>query len=222
MGSGVSKPAPSSIRLKRAYEPPEAHDGLRVLVDRLWARGVSKEVARLDAWMKDLGPSRELRTWFGHQPDRWDGFVEKYRDELDTPLRQMLLAELHGNARESALTLVYGARDEKKNEAVVLREYLLHATPRPDARWDAPTKLLVTMEVVAAAHHDAVAPASGLKLFSSPILTAQELDSALKELLTRGQLWESPDGWKVTTRGQQRMRQLSSTESAKGAAAKKS
>ncbi|MGI8825848.1 MAG: DUF488 domain-containing protein [Chloroflexota bacterium] len=210
MGSGDSKPAPSSTRLKRAYESPEARDGLRVLVDRLWARGVSKEVAGLDAWMKDLGPSSELRTWFGHQSDRWDGFVEKYRHELDTPLRQMLLSELHGTARGPAVTLVYGARDEKENEAVVLREYLLRATPRPDAAWDVATKLLVTATVVAAAHHDAVAPASGLKLFSSSILTAQEVDSALEELLTHGQLHESSNGWKVTARGQQRMRQLSS------------
>ncbi len=213
MGSVVSKSASSAIRLKRAYESPEAGDGLRVLVDRLWARGVSKEAADLDAWMKELGPSDELRTWFGHQPDRWDEFVEKYRHELKTSLRQLLLAELQGVAKASTLTLVYGAHDTKENEAVVLRDYLLHQTPRPGAQWDAPTKLLLSVAVVAAARHDSVAPTSRLKLFASTILTAHELDGSRKELVTGGQLRESSDGWKVTTRGQQRIRQVLRGES---------
>ncbi len=198
-----------NILLKRAYEPPAASDEVRVLVDRLWARGVSKNAAHLDAWMKELGPSDELRTWFGHQPERWDAFVEKYQSELTTPLRQMLLAELRGIAGGSVLTLVYGARDTKENEAVVLREYLLHDKPHLASTWDAPTKLLVTASVVAEARHNAIAPASGLRLFASLVLTVQEFNSALKELLTAGQLREFSDGWKVTASGRQRMRQLS-------------
>ncbi len=213
MGRGDDKTALSIIRLKRAYEAPEAGDGLRVLVDRLWARGVSKDAADLDAWLRELGPTDKLRTWFGHQPDRWDEFGEKYRRQLTTPLRQLLLAELQGVAGGSTLTLVYGARDTKKNGAVVLRDYLLRQQARRDDSWDSPTCLLMTAAVVAAAHHDAVAPISGLKLFASPVLTAQELDEALKELLTGGQLRYSPGGWKVTARGQQRMRQVSGGES---------
>ncbi len=212
MGPDDARTAPSTIRLKRAYEAPQANDGLRVLVDRLWPRGVSKDAAGLDAWMKELGPTDDLRTWFGHQPDRWDGFAEKYRHQLTTPLRQLLLAELQGVAGGSALTLVYGARETKENEAVVLRDYLLHQQAGLDDGWDTPTSLLMTAAVVAAAHHDAVAPASGLKLFASPVLTAQEFDGALKEMLTGGQLRDSPGGWKVTARGRQRIRQVSSGE----------
>jgi len=213
MGRGDDKTALSIIRLKRAYEAPEAGDGLRVLVDRLWARGVSKDAADLDAWLRELGPTDKLRTWFGHQPDRWDEFGEKYRHELETSLRQLLLAELQGVAKVSTLTLVYGAHDTKENEAVVLRDYLLHETAHPNAQWDAPTKLLISAAVVAAARHDSVAPASRLKLFVSTILTAQEFDGSLKELLTGGLLRESSDGWKLTARGQQRIRQVSNGES---------
>jgi len=111
MRSKASTTASSTIQLKRAYESRDAGDGVRVLVDRLWARGVSKEAAKLDAWMKEVGPTGELRKWFGHRPDRWDGFVEKYRHELATPLRQLLLAELKGIAETSTVTLVYGAHD---------------------------------------------------------------------------------------------------------------
>src|SRR5690349_19728335 len=102
------------VAIKRVYEKPEPADGIRVLVDRLWPRGVSKDAADLDAWMKELGPSDELRTWFGHQPNRWDVFVAKYQQELTTPLRQLLLAELQGGARGSPVTLVYGAHDTKE------------------------------------------------------------------------------------------------------------
>jgi len=205
------RPRPSW--LKRAYEAPQANDGVRVLVDRLWARGVSKDAAGLDAWMKELGPTDELRTWFGHQPGRWDEFAEKYRRELETAVRQLLLTELQGVAKASTLTLVYGAHDTKENEAVVLRDYLLHETAHPNAQWDTPTKLLLSVAVVAAARHDTIAPASRLKLFASTILTAQELDASLKELLTGGQLRDSPGGWTVTARGQQRIRQVPSGES---------
>lgn len=212
MGSEASTTASSPIQLKRAYQSPETGDGVRVLVDRLWARGVSKEAAHLDAWMKELGPTGALRTWFGHQPERWDAFADKYRHELATPLRQLLLAELQGVARESVVTLVYGARDTKENEAVVLRQSLLHDMAHPDDTWDAPTKALVTVAVVAAARHDAIAPAAGLRLFASPILTAREFDGALKELLTNGQLRECSDRWQVTPRGQRRIGELASKE----------
>ncbi len=197
------------VAIKRIYEKPESSDGTRVLVDRLWARGVSKDVAALDAWMKELGPTDELRTWFGHQPNRWDAFVEKYRYELATPLRQMLLAELQGVAGGAPVTLVYGARDTKENEAVVLRDYLLQERAHPGDTWDAPTKLLLTAAVVAAAHRDAVAPTPGLKRLASPILRVHELDSALKELVTRGALRESAGGWQLTPRAQRQVRQLS-------------
>jgi uncharacterized protein YeaO (DUF488 family) len=216
MGHGDVSTMPSTIRLKRAYEPSEAGDGVRVLVDRLWARGVSKDAANLDAWMKELGPTAELRTWFGHQAGRWDAFVGKYRLELETPLRQLLLAELQGIAGGSTLTLVYGARDTKENEAVVLRHYLLGDTIRADGTWDAPTKLLVTASVVAAAHRDVIAPESVLKLFASPILAAP-FDGALQCLLTGGKLRKSSDGWQLTSSGDRAARQLASADAAKGA-----
>jgi uncharacterized protein YeaO (DUF488 family) len=216
MGSEASTTASSTIQLKRAYESRDAGDGVRVLVDRLWARGVSKEAAKLDAWMKELGPTGELRKWFGHRPDRWDGFVEKYRHELATPLRQLLLAELKGIAETSTVTLVYGAHDAKENEAVALRHYLLQHGTRSHGTWDPADTVLVTAAALAAAHYDAVAPAPGLKLFASPILTKQEIDGALKDLLTNGTLRQSSDGWEVTPRGLQRIRQLASAGSTKG------
>jgi uncharacterized protein YeaO (DUF488 family) len=216
MGSEAFTTASSTIRLKRAYESPEAGDGVRVLVDRLWARGVSKDAAKLDAWMKELGPTAELRQWFGHRPDRWDGFVEKYRHELATPLRQLLLAELKGIAEGSTVTLVYGAHDAKENEAVVLRHDLLQHRARSHRTWDPVDTVLITAAALTAAHHDAVAPTSGLKRFSSPILTKQEIGGALKNLLTSGMLRQSSDGWQVTPRGLQRIRQLARTESSNG------
>lgn len=196
------------VAIKRVYEKPAPRNGTRVLVDRLWARGVSKDTAKLDAWMKEWGPTDELRTWFGHQPDRWDAFAEKYRHELETPLRQLLLAELQSVAAGSPITLVYGARDTKQNEAVVRRDYLLQGRVHPDDTWDALTKLLLTAAVVVAAHPDAVAPVSGLKRLASPILSAHELDSALTELLADGSLRESAGGWRLTPRARQQVQQL--------------
>ncbi len=198
-----------AIQLKRAYESPQPGDGVRVLVDRLWARGVSKEDADLDAWMKELGPTAELRKWFGHRPERWGEFEERYLRELATPLRQLLLAELHGIARGATLTLVYGARDVKENEAVVLRHYLLHAAAHPDAKLSAADKLLLTIAALAAAHHDAIAPSASLTLFASPILTGQEIDDGLKDLLTSGLLRQTSDGWRITASGLRRIRQQS-------------
>ena len=110
------------IRVKRAYLPSAAEDGVRVLVDRLWPRGVSKSDAAIDQWMKDLAPSNELRRWFGHDPSRWDEFRQRYEAELSQ--RADLLDKLRALAQEEPLTLVFGARDELHNQAVVLRDIL--------------------------------------------------------------------------------------------------
>jgi uncharacterized protein YeaO (DUF488 family) len=111
-----------AVRLKRAYEPVERSDGYRVLVDRIWPRGVSKERARLDEWARELAPSSELRRWFGHDPARFEEFRRRYRDELAA--QEEKLRELRGRARDGTLTLVYSARDTEHNDAVVLAELL--------------------------------------------------------------------------------------------------
>jgi Uncharacterized conserved protein len=118
------KPAAGDIRLKRAYEQPAAGDGLRILVDRLWPRGVSKAKAAVDRWEKDIAPSTELRKWFGHAPERWEEFRRRYTAELDQ--HAAVLAELRELACEAPITLVYSAHDEAHNDAVVLREVLLN------------------------------------------------------------------------------------------------
>ena len=115
--------AADHIRLKRAYEAPEAGDGTRVLVDRLWPRGVSKARADLDQWMKEIAPSTDLRKWFAHDPARWDEFRRRYADELHQ--HADLLSQLRALAREGTVTLVYSAHDEVHNDAVVLRDVLL-------------------------------------------------------------------------------------------------
>lgn len=119
----MARIAASHVRLKRAYEAPAASDGKRVLIDRLWPRGVRRDAAALDEWMKELGPSTELRKWFGHDPARWDEFQQRYRTELAH--KPELMAQLRDFAREGVLTLVYSARDEQHNDAVVLRQVLL-------------------------------------------------------------------------------------------------
>lgn len=116
--------AAGHIRLKRAYEPAGADDGVRILVDRLWPRGISKEEAAVDRWLKEIAPSAELRRWFGHDPARWEEFRRRYTRELHD--NAALLDELRGLARHGTVTLVYGARDEAHNDAVVLRDLLLH------------------------------------------------------------------------------------------------
>jgi len=110
------------ITLKRAYDPAAEDDGYRVLVDRLWPRGVSREKARLDEWARELAPSAELRRWFGHDPARFDEFRRRYLEEL-TP-RADELEELRARARSGRLTLVFGARDTEHNDAIVLAEIL--------------------------------------------------------------------------------------------------
>jgi uncharacterized protein YeaO (DUF488 family) len=116
--------AASGVRIKRAYEPPSSHDGTRVLVDRLWPRGVKKADAGISQWMKEIGPSNELRKWFGHDPARWDEFRRRYKAELTK--KQELMSQLRDLARTGPLTLVYAAQDEAHNQAVILREKLLH------------------------------------------------------------------------------------------------
>ncbi|HEV8408041.1 MAG TPA: DUF488 domain-containing protein [Sphingomicrobium sp.] len=111
------------IRLKRAYERPAKRDGTRVLVDRLWPRGVSKADAQLDLWLKDVAPSAELRKWFGHDPERWPEFRRRYTAELKDHRDD--IAELQRLAAKGPLTLVYSAHDEQHNDAVVLQDFLL-------------------------------------------------------------------------------------------------
>lgn len=111
------------IQLKRAYQPPAAADGIRILVDRLWPRGLTKAAAAVDRWMRDLAPSTDLRRWFGHDPSRWDEFRREYARELRA--RGDLLEEVRSLARRGRVTLLFGARDEAHNDAVALREVLL-------------------------------------------------------------------------------------------------
>jgi uncharacterized protein YeaO (DUF488 family) len=112
----------AQIQLKRIYDPPASSDGFRVLVDRIWPRGVSKEAAALDLWMKDVAPSAELRKWFNHDPDRWKEFRERYRAELRQHATE--IGELRSKAAKGKLTLLFGAKDEEHNQAVVLKEVL--------------------------------------------------------------------------------------------------
>lgn len=121
------------IRLKRAYDPPAAEDGRRVLVDRLWPRGLSKDAARLDAWLKDVAPSDGLRRWFGHRPERWAEFRRRYREELASPGAQAALRDLAAWARDGDVTLLFAAKDPERNNAVVLREVLEESMGRSEA-----------------------------------------------------------------------------------------
>lgn len=114
-----------SVVLKRVYEPAEAEDGYRVLVERLWPRGRRREALALDEWAKALAPSTELRRWYGHLPERWPEFQRRYRAELAD--QGEAIAALAERARAGRLTLVYAARDTERNSAVVLREVLLEA-----------------------------------------------------------------------------------------------
>lgn len=126
-----------TVSLKRAYEPVSPGDGMRVLVDRLWPRGVSQEQLAVDFWLKEVAPSDALRRWYGHKPDRWESFAAKYRGELAR--RADLLRLLDELRRRGHVTLLYGARDAARNNAVVLREVLEErrcagAKPRTNAK----------------------------------------------------------------------------------------
>ncbi len=111
--------------LKRAYESPASHDGYRILVDRLWPRGLSKANARLDLWLKEVAPSAGLRQWFGHDPGKWTEFSKRYRAELK---HNPAWLELQSLARQKDLTLVYAARDRLHNQALVLKQLLDRST----------------------------------------------------------------------------------------------
>jgi len=116
---------PVDVRIRRAYEGPRRGDGHRVLVDRIWPRGVSKDALELDAWRKELAPSRELRKWFGHDPERWEEFRDHYFAELDrSPDAADAVRALAERARRGRVTLVFGARHPEHNNAVALRDYL--------------------------------------------------------------------------------------------------
>jgi uncharacterized protein YeaO (DUF488 family) len=116
----------TKIRLKRAYDPPSDDDGTRILVERLWPRGVSKDEAAIALWLKEVAPSAELRNWYGHDPDRWEEFRKHYRAELDR--KGDLLDDLKQKIKSGPVTFVFAAKDEEHNSAVVLKEYLERAT----------------------------------------------------------------------------------------------
>jgi uncharacterized protein YeaO (DUF488 family) len=111
-----------SIKLRRVYETPDHADGIRILVDRLWPRGLTKERAKLDLWLKEVAPSTELRKWFDHDPKKWRVFCSRYRRELKDHADQ--LERIKREARGGTVTLLYGARDQEHNEAVVLKQLL--------------------------------------------------------------------------------------------------
>ncbi|GBQ20164.1 hypothetical protein AA12717_0486 [Gluconacetobacter sacchari DSM 12717] len=110
------------IQFRRVYDPPEPDDGARVLVDRLWPRGVSKERAHLTLWLKEIAPSAALREWFGHDPEKWAGFQERYQAELSA--NQAAVVRIVALVEQGPVTLLYGARDTRHNEAVVLAAWL--------------------------------------------------------------------------------------------------
>jgi uncharacterized protein YeaO (DUF488 family) len=110
------------IETKRVYELPDAEDGIRILVDRLWPRGLTKEKASVDLWLKNIAPSTPLRKWFGHDPDKWKEFKKRYFDELKKNKEQVLL--LKEQIKKGKVTLLYGAKDEEHNEALVLKDWI--------------------------------------------------------------------------------------------------
>ena len=113
------------VRIKRVYAPPAPEDGYRVLVDRLWPRGLAKEAAAVELWLKEIAPSTELRQWFGHDPARWPAFAERYRQELETSERAAALERLRRVERERGrVTLLFGARDAALTHAALLRDLL--------------------------------------------------------------------------------------------------
>lgn len=114
----------SCIKIKRIYEQPESSDGARILVDRLWPRGIKKEEAQLTLWMKEIAPSAELRSWFGHIPDRFEAFKVIYRAELTREAAQPYLDRLIHGYHDERITLLYAAKDKRFNHAVVLKEYV--------------------------------------------------------------------------------------------------
>ena len=115
-----------TVALKRVYDEPEPGDGTRVLVDRLWPRGLSKERAHIDLWLKEIAPSRELRTWFGHDPEKFAEFRRRYENEIASETGQTALVKLRDLAKRDPVTLVFATHDTEHANAVVLRDLLLH------------------------------------------------------------------------------------------------
>jgi uncharacterized protein YeaO (DUF488 family) len=111
-----------NVRIKRVYDPPDEFDGKRILVDRLWPRGLTKEKAAIHLWLKDVAPSTELRKWFGHDPARWNEFQTRYQRELKENAASV--SALRREAESGPVTLLFGAKDKVHNEAVVLRSIL--------------------------------------------------------------------------------------------------
>jgi uncharacterized protein YeaO (DUF488 family) len=118
----ASEKVKHELKLKRVYEAPHKDDGARILVDRLWPRGLTKEKAKVDLWLKEIAPSTELRKWFGHDPKKWRSFRARYQTELKDHADQLKL--LKSKAKEGTVTLIYGARDQEHNEALVLKQFL--------------------------------------------------------------------------------------------------
>ncbi|MBS1736656.1 MAG: DUF488 domain-containing protein [Bacteroidetes bacterium] len=110
------------IKIKRVYETPEKEDGERILVDRLWPRGLTKQKAAVDIWLKEIGPSTQLRKWFAHDAAKWIGFQQKYIKELSSNINEVSILKAH--IKNGPVTLVYGARDQEHNEALVLKKWL--------------------------------------------------------------------------------------------------
>ncbi len=113
------------LKIKRVYEPPAAEDGYRILVDRIWPRGITKAKADIKEWRRDLAPSTDLRKWYGHDPDKWDEFRRRYRAELEAAGKISDIREIADMARSQDVTLVFGARDPFHNQAVAVKEIAL-------------------------------------------------------------------------------------------------
>ena len=130
-----SKIAAVNVKLKRVYDPPAASDGTRILVDRLWPRGVKKANAAIDQWDKSIAPSTRLRNWFGHDPARWQEFRQRYASEIHG--RREELAALRARAKSGRITLIFAAHDKMHNHAIVLRDVLLGRAEKHGNRWTA-------------------------------------------------------------------------------------
>jgi uncharacterized protein YeaO (DUF488 family) len=122
--STTSKEANRMLKIKRVYEKKSANDGRRIYVDRLWPRGLSKEEVAIDEWLKELSPSNELRRWFGHEPDKFAEFRQKYIKELSEPEKTALIEHVKALAEKTDVTLLYSARDREYNNAVVLAKFI--------------------------------------------------------------------------------------------------
>jgi uncharacterized protein YeaO (DUF488 family) len=112
------------VKVRRAYDAPLDHEGKRYLVDRLWPRGVKKEALELDGWLKKIAPSPALRKWYAHDPEKWEEFRERFRQELREPEKELILRNLAREAQEGTITLIFAARDREHNNAVFLKELL--------------------------------------------------------------------------------------------------